>query len=85
MTRLSDVRPDLAWMDRGRCASLPPNTMFPETAAGVEIAKRICARCPVQPQCLEYALAVREEHGVWGGTSKRDRNRILKQRKATAA
>jgi WhiB family redox-sensing transcriptional regulator len=28
--------------------------------------------------CLEYALANRVDHGVWGGTSERERRRILR-------
>jgi WhiB family redox-sensing transcriptional regulator len=31
---------------------------------------------------LEYALDNRIDHGVWGGTSERERRRILKARGA---
>ena len=48
-----------------------------------EIAKRICADCPVKEPCLEYALEQRIDHGVWGGTSERQRRRILKKRKVS--
>jgi WhiB family redox-sensing transcriptional regulator len=48
---------------------------------GVEVAKRICSDCPVQVRCLEYALENRIDHGVWGGTSERQRRRILKARR----
>jgi WhiB family redox-sensing transcriptional regulator len=34
--------------------------------------------------CLEYALEHRIDHGVWGGTSERQRRRILKTRRTTA-
>ncbi|MEZ5311676.1 MAG: WhiB family transcriptional regulator [Microthrixaceae bacterium] len=43
---------------------------------------QVCATCPVKTQCLEYALANRIDHGVWGGTSERERRRILKRRSA---
>ena len=36
-------------------------------------AKAICARCRVRPECLRFALATREAHGVWGGTSEEER------------
>jgi WhiB family redox-sensing transcriptional regulator len=49
---------------------------------GVEVARRICATCPVKEQCLEHALAHRIDHGVWGGASERERRRILKRRRA---
>ncbi|MBI2704418.1 MAG: WhiB family transcriptional regulator [Actinobacteria bacterium] len=71
-------------MARGRCRFEPPATFFPSDGVGVEIAKRICATCPVKGLCLEYALEQRIDHGVWGGTSERQRRRILKKRKLTA-
>jgi WhiB family redox-sensing transcriptional regulator len=35
----------------------------------------------VQPECLEYALTYRIDHGVWGGASERERRRILRRRR----
>jgi WhiB family redox-sensing transcriptional regulator len=61
------------WMARGLCTNVPPSTFFPSDGAGVEVARKICATCPVQEQCLE--------HGVWGGCSERERRRILKRRR----
>jgi WhiB family redox-sensing transcriptional regulator len=52
---------------------------------GVEIARRICADCPVKEPCLEYALHNRIEHGVWGGASERERRRIARRRRGIAA
>jgi WhiB family redox-sensing transcriptional regulator len=52
---------------------------------GVDVARRICAECPVQAPCLEYALVERIDHGVWGGASERERRRILRQRRLDAA
>ncbi len=39
----------------------------------VQIAKSICATCPVIMQCREAALKAREPYGVWGGMSEDDR------------
>ncbi|MCL4312775.1 MAG: WhiB family transcriptional regulator [Actinobacteria bacterium] len=61
-----------------------PSTFFPSDGVGVEIARRICADCPVRSQCLEYALIYRIDHGVWGGTSERERRRILRRRRLAA-
>jgi len=72
---------ELEWMARGRCTNVPPEVFFPSDGVGVEIARRICADCPVKEPCLEYALAERIDHGVWGGTSERERRRILKARR----
>jgi WhiB family redox-sensing transcriptional regulator len=44
------------------------------------IAKAICARCPVRDVCLEYALRIRETHGIWGGLNEFERRQLLRQR-----
>jgi WhiB family redox-sensing transcriptional regulator len=33
-------------------------------------AKRVCARCSVRAECLGFALATGQQHGVWGGLSQ---------------
>ncbi len=43
-------------------------------------AKRICTRCPVVEECLEYALRIREPHGIWGGLNEFERRRLLRER-----
>ena len=68
-------------MADGNCATQPPGRFFPSDGSGVEIAKRICATCEVKVICLEYALHHRIDHGVWGGTSERERRRILRRRR----
>jgi WhiB family redox-sensing transcriptional regulator len=42
-------------------------------------AKAICARCAVQPDCLAFALRVRQMHGVWGGATAEERYLLLRQ------
>jgi WhiB family redox-sensing transcriptional regulator len=73
---------DTNWMAKGKCREFPPETFFPSDGVGVEIAKRVCAVCPVRELCLEYALFHRIEHGVWGGASERARGRIVRQRRS---
>jgi WhiB family redox-sensing transcriptional regulator len=75
---------DTSWMARGNCAEQPPATFFPSDGVGVELARKICATCPVKEPCLEYALEQRIDHGVWGGCSERERRRILKRRRELA-
>jgi WhiB family redox-sensing transcriptional regulator len=43
-------------------------------------AKGICARCPVRPECLEYAVALREPYGIWGGLNEMERRMLIRQR-----
>jgi WhiB family redox-sensing transcriptional regulator len=40
-------------------------------------AKTICATCSVQPACLDYALSIREPHGIWGGLNEHERRELL--------
>lgn len=72
---------ETSWMAQGNCRHEPPERFFPSDGVGVELAKQICATCPVAEPCLEYALENRIDHGVWGGTSERQRRRILKARR----
>ena len=74
-----------AWMMRGNCTNTPPALFFPHDGVGVDHARRVCLGCPVLDTCLEYALENRIDHGVWGGTSERERKRILHQRRREAA
>ena len=40
-------------------------------------AKAICAECAVRTECLDFALRVREPHGIWGGLTESERRRRL--------
>ena len=52
----------------------------PQKDAREAKAKAICARCPVREPCRDYALRVREAHGVWGGMNELERRQALRQR-----
>jgi WhiB family redox-sensing transcriptional regulator len=60
---------------------MDPAIFFPNDGVGVQAAQRICAECPVKTNCLEQALNDRMCHGVWGGTSERERRRMLRHRR----
>jgi WhiB family redox-sensing transcriptional regulator len=72
---------ETAWMADGLCREHSPSVFFPSDGVGVDRARKICAGCPVSAPCLDYALENRIDHGVWGGTSERERRRILKRRR----
>ncbi len=69
-------------MATGSCRKVPAATMFPTDSAGVLVARGVCADCPVRGHCLDYALAKRIEHGVWGGRPSRERTRLNRSRRA---
>lgn len=43
-------------------------------------AKALCTQCPVLDVCLEYALKINEEHGVWGGLNEQERRQLVRRR-----
>lgn len=75
---------ELAWLDRGACRGLDPETFYPEDEDAAEAAKSVCAQCVVRVTCLDFALAHREKQGVWGGATERERRRIIRQRRRSA-
>jgi WhiB family transcriptional regulator, redox-sensing transcriptional regulator len=100
MTRLGGARPgaptSLAvpgrWAERASCAQTDPDAWFPGKGRRelTQLAKRICARCPVRAQCLEYALSGADTWGgiatgIWGGATPQERDQLRQQRKAVAA
>lgn len=76
---LAPTRPD--WMDEADCAQVGDDWWYPRTkdGKGGDIgaeAKQICRSCPVRLECLEYALEIREEWGIWGGLTPAERRNI---------
>ena len=68
------------WQDRARCREFDPEIFFPERGGSSKAARAVCAKCEVRAHCLEYALNNKEQFGIWGGTSERERRRLRKER-----
>lgn len=70
---------DAACRGHDRTAFYPPSA--PERREDRERreqhAKAICGQCSVQPECLAYALAQRDQHGIWGGLNELERRELL--------
>lgn len=65
-------------MTDAACATAPLEVFFPEGRNKREqeyAAKVICASCPIQEQCLRYAIE-NSELGIWGGTTEEERKHI---------
>lgn len=43
-------------------------------------AKQICKACPVRKPCLDYAVRIREPHGIWGGLNEMERKQLIERR-----
>ncbi len=69
-----------AWHADAACLGRPDAVnFFPGRGQGTAAARRICAKCLVRRECLEYALEHEdsgEAHGVWGGTTPSRRREI---------
>ncbi|MER7923139.1 MULTISPECIES: WhiB family transcriptional regulator [unclassified Streptomyces] len=68
----------MEWAQRAACVDEDPELFFPLSSTGPALrqelaAKRVCLRCPVIRQCLDWAMGSGQVHGVWGGTSERER------------
>jgi WhiB family redox-sensing transcriptional regulator len=73
-----------SWCDQALCRGVNPDIFHPTDEGDGAEAKAICALCPVRESCLEFALTARENDGVWGGFTARERRRVLRQRRKTA-
>ena len=76
----------IGWQERAACRGDDSAYFFApsyferrsEKNAREAVAKAICARCQVRRACLDYALRVREDHGVWGGLNEMERRAVLR-------
>ncbi len=71
MTQMADSP---RWWEQAACQAADPELFFPVSETGlakaqVARAKAVCGRCRVRQQCLDYAVATRQVHGIWGGIS----------------
>jgi WhiB family redox-sensing transcriptional regulator len=66
-------------MSDAACATTDPELWFPELDSlwRVAQAKKICEKCPVKQECLEYALVNKFKDGIWGGLSPTERHRLM--------
>ncbi|KAB7761203.1 WhiB family transcriptional regulator [Mycolicibacterium mucogenicum] len=99
-TKTRGTRDD-QWRQRALCRDHDPDIWFPDPegiaghgAARIRaereaIAIPICEACPVQAECLAWALVNDQRFGVWGGKTEQERETIRRRmqrnaRKATA-
>jgi WhiB family redox-sensing transcriptional regulator len=65
------------WMADALCAQTDANLWHAEKGANYTTAKRICNRCPVQPQCVDHTARLDAgtpgRHGVWAAQTHSQR------------
>jgi WhiB family transcriptional regulator, redox-sensing transcriptional regulator len=79
------VQVEELWQVRASCRGPQAAIFFPpshferkeDKEARERRAKAICQSCPVRKPCLEYALTIKEPHGIWGGLNEMERKPLL--------
>jgi WhiB family redox-sensing transcriptional regulator len=79
---------DDLWQVKASCRGPQSTVFFPPThferkdekELREARAKAICATCPVKKACLDYAIRIREPHGIWGGLNEVERKQVLARR-----
>lgn len=69
LARLLEVAGRPPWQAQAACRGVS-STFFYPVKGGYHDARRamaLCRKCPVQAECLAYALAQDEQYGIWGG------------------
>lgn len=69
---------ELALWQRRACREEPLALFY---GKDTHAARLICATCPIRLACLAHALerAEWEDHGVWGGTTPRQRRQLRRR------
>jgi WhiB family transcriptional regulator, redox-sensing transcriptional regulator len=84
---LSAQRVEESWQIRAACRGPQASVFFPpahferkdEKLERERRAKEICTSCSVRKECLEYAMKIKEPHGIWGGLNEAERKNLLAQ------
>lgn len=84
------MRSDGVWHAKASCRGAQADAFFPPTRVERRderhdreaAAKAICRSCPVRQPCLDYAIRIREPHGIWGGLNEIERKQLLDRRAA---
>lgn len=75
-----------SWVGRAACRGLDPELFHPGPGESPAPARAVCGTCPVRVECGQWALFHRvQHHGIWGGLTERDRRRIRRAHRKTAA
>lgn len=74
------------WRERAVCATEDPELWYPlgipghrtgDNLAQEQLAKSICAACPVRRDCADTALKTGDEHGISGGLNEVERTALI--------
>lgn len=67
------------WAVYAACKSEKSLIFFPQSKDEERRALAICNICPVMEDCLDHAFETSERFGVWGGTTEKQRRRLVRR------
>jgi WhiB family transcriptional regulator, redox-sensing transcriptional regulator len=77
---LADYAPPQAesWRANAACRGMDTDLFYPEGRGRAlrlreQIAKQVCADCPVTRECRQFATQYPERYGIWGGRTEGER------------
>jgi WhiB family redox-sensing transcriptional regulator len=71
-----------SWMGSANCRTTDPDLFYPGgdtnkwNVRRVKAALKVCSRCPVNVECLSWALETQDCYGILGGTTPDQRSRM---------
>ena len=85
---MSAQRFEETWQTKAACRGPQATVFFPpshferkeEKLERERRAKEICSDCSVKRECLDYAVDIKEPHGIWGGLNESERRTLLAPR-----
>lgn len=78
----AELDESFAWQNDAKCKGEDLKIFFPERGADYVTARNICSGCTNQEACKDLGMS--QNHGIWGGESKRSRARARKKVKQEA-
>lgn len=74
-----EVLDEVPWRELAACNT--EGAFFPQDddIGAINAAKAVCSSCPVNFECLTYAVDTNQPDGIWGGMTLRERRRLRRQ------
>ena len=70
------------WRESAACVPVTNEVSFfpePDDIGGISRAKAVCAGCPVSAECLTWAIETKQDDGIWGGHTPKERRAIRRR------
>ncbi len=66
-------------MAKAACRGQTTATFFPPKGESAGPAREVCAGCPAQVECFDYAMGDPDLDGLWGGMTARERAALRRE------